>query len=76
VILTNIISLLVQISNFEYLMELNTLAGRSYNDITQVPMLIIFIRIGLSSTYVGLFTNLNINPAFVVSCFPMDNSRL
>jgi hypothetical protein len=27
--------LLVQISNFEYLMELNTLAGRTYNDITQ-----------------------------------------
>lgn len=27
---------LVQISNFEYLMQLNTLAGRSYNDITQV----------------------------------------
>jgi hypothetical protein len=26
----------LQISNFEYLMELNTLAGRSYNDITQV----------------------------------------
>ncbi|RRT84300.1 hypothetical protein B296_00015011 [Ensete ventricosum] len=26
----------MQISNFEYLMELNTLAGRSYNDITQV----------------------------------------
>ena len=24
-----------QISNFEYLMYLNTLAGRSYNDITQ-----------------------------------------
>ncbi|CAD6239322.1 unnamed protein product [Miscanthus lutarioriparius] len=27
-----------QISNFEYLMELNTLAGRSYNDITQYPV--------------------------------------
>lgn len=26
----------MQISNFEYLMQLNTLAGRSYNDITQV----------------------------------------
>lgn len=26
----------LQISNFEYLMQLNTLAGRSYNDITQV----------------------------------------
>ncbi|CAD6262751.1 unnamed protein product [Miscanthus lutarioriparius] len=25
----------IEISNFEYLMELNTLAGRSYNDITQ-----------------------------------------
>jgi Beige/BEACH domain len=44
VILTNIILLSVQISNFEYLMELNTLAGRSYNDITQVSMLISFIR--------------------------------
>ena len=27
-----------QISNFEYLMQLNTLAGRSYNDITQVVL--------------------------------------
>ncbi|KAI0503555.1 hypothetical protein KFK09_014489 [Dendrobium nobile] len=27
-----------EISNFEYLMELNTLAGRSYNDITQYPI--------------------------------------
>ena len=26
----------MQISNFDYLMQLNTLAGRSYNDITQV----------------------------------------
>jgi hypothetical protein len=25
-----------EISNFEYLMQLNTLAGRTYNDITQV----------------------------------------
>ena len=28
-----------QISNFGYLMELNTLAGRSYNDSTQVSIL-------------------------------------
>uniref|UniRef100_A0A453CNX5 BEACH domain-containing protein n=1 Tax=Aegilops tauschii subsp. strangulata TaxID=200361 RepID=A0A453CNX5_AEGTS len=27
-----------EISNFEYLMELNTLSGRSYNDITQYPV--------------------------------------
>ncbi|KAK1430336.1 hypothetical protein QVD17_12999 [Tagetes erecta] len=27
-----------EISNFEYLMQLNTLAGRSYNDITQYPI--------------------------------------
>ncbi|OQU82107.1 hypothetical protein SORBI_3006G173200 [Sorghum bicolor] len=27
-----------ELSNFEYLMELNTLAGRSYNDITQYPV--------------------------------------
>ncbi|ONK64076.1 uncharacterized protein A4U43_C07F21840 [Asparagus officinalis] len=27
-----------EISNFEYLMELNTMAGRSYNDITQYPV--------------------------------------
>lgn len=25
-----------EISNFEYLMQLNTLAGRTYNDLTQV----------------------------------------
>lgn len=28
-----------QISNFEYLMQLNTIAGRTYNDVTQVCML-------------------------------------
>ncbi|XXG77782.1 hypothetical protein AAC387_Pa08g1869 [Persea americana] len=27
-----------EISNFEYLMQLNTLAGRSYNDVTQYPI--------------------------------------
>lgn len=27
-----------EISNFEYLMILNTLAGRSYNDLTQYPV--------------------------------------
>jgi hypothetical protein len=27
-----------EISNFEYLMSLNTLAGRSYNDLTQYPI--------------------------------------
>lgn len=27
-----------EISNFEYLMYLNTLAGRSYNDLTQYPI--------------------------------------
>lgn len=27
-----------QISNFEYLMELNVIAGRSYNDVTQYPV--------------------------------------
>ncbi|KAJ6801021.1 BEACH domain-containing protein C2-like [Iris pallida] len=27
-----------EISNFEYLMELNTMAGRTYNDITQYPV--------------------------------------
>lgn len=45
-------------------MELNTLAGRSYNDITQVLMLIIFIRTvknGFKFHLFGLFTNLNIS---------------
>ena len=27
-----------QISNFEYLMRLNTLAGRTYNDLNQYPV--------------------------------------
>ena len=27
-----------RISNFDYLMKLNTIAGRSYNDITQYPV--------------------------------------
>lgn len=30
--------ILLQISNFEYLMELNILAGRGYSDITQVDL--------------------------------------
>lgn len=34
--ITSKITTILQISNFEYLMQLNTLAGRSYNDITQV----------------------------------------
>ncbi|KAK6144048.1 hypothetical protein DH2020_020868 [Rehmannia glutinosa] len=34
----NNVYLATQISNFEYLMQLNTLAGRSYNDITQYPV--------------------------------------
>ena len=28
-----------KISNFEYLMSLNMLAGRSYNDLSQYPVL-------------------------------------
>ena len=32
-----------QISNFEYLMSLNTLAGRSFNDLTQVGFISIFL---------------------------------
>lgn len=36
---------ILQISNFEYLMQLNTLAGRSYNDITQVNIIIIKVII-------------------------------
>jgi hypothetical protein len=27
-----------EISNFEYLMKLNTLSGRTYNDLTQYPV--------------------------------------
>jgi WD repeat and FYVE domain-containing protein 3 len=27
-----------EISNFQYLIHLNTLAGRSYNDLTQYPV--------------------------------------
>ena len=35
-----------EISNFEYIMRLNTIAGRSYNDITQYPSLSVdFIRL-------------------------------
>jgi hypothetical protein len=34
-----------QISNFEYLMALNTLAGRSFNDLTQYPVIFFFFFI-------------------------------
>jgi len=27
-----------QLSNFDYLMQLNTIAGRTYNDLTQYPV--------------------------------------
>jgi hypothetical protein len=27
-----------EISNFEYLMQLNTIAGRTYNDLSQYPV--------------------------------------
>jgi len=43
---------LMQISNFEYLMQLNTLAGRSYNDITQV----ISLSLSLSHTHTHTHT--------------------
>jgi hypothetical protein len=41
----------VQISNFEYLMQLNTLAGRSYNDITQVISLSFSLSLSLSLSH-------------------------
>ncbi|PIA49816.1 hypothetical protein AQUCO_01300510v1 [Aquilegia coerulea] len=42
-----------EISNFEYLMQLNTLAGRSYNDITQYPVFP-WILADYSSEYLDL----------------------
>ncbi|KAI3756858.1 hypothetical protein L1987_56681 [Smallanthus sonchifolius] len=42
-----------EISNFEYLMQLNTLAGRSYNDITQYPIFP-WILSDYKSTYLDL----------------------
>ena len=31
-----------QISNFEYIMQLNTLSGRTYNDLNQYPVVSVF----------------------------------
>jgi len=34
-----------EISNFEYLMHLNTIAGRTYNDLSQYPVVCIRVSI-------------------------------
>lgn len=48
-----------EISNFQYLMHLNTLAGRSYNDLTQYPVFPWVIADWTSaSSYLPLFRNL------------------
>ncbi len=39
-----------QISNFEYLMHLNTIAGRTYNDLNQYPVFPWILRDYESST--------------------------
>ena len=55
-----------EISNFQYLMHLNTLAGRSYNDLMQYPGEMI-----LSFSFRNEFNRL-----IIISSFPMDFGRL
>lgn len=67
----------VQISNFEYLMQLNTLAGRSYNDITQVVFLLnlllsIFLKLN-SSILCSSYLHHDYYLFFAVSSFPLDS---
>ena len=40
-----------EISNFEYLMELNTIAGRSYNDISQYPVFPVSVVAGAGVSF-------------------------
>ena len=52
-----------EISNFEYLMQLNALAGRSFKDVTQYPVfpwiLSNFTSESLDESDVGIFRDLN-----------------
>ena len=66
------ITTILQISNFEYLMQLNTLAGRSYNDITQVIFLDNYPSMSNNSMHWLNFFDRFCFP-FSVSCFPMDS---
>ena len=61
-----------KISNFEYLMQFNTLAGRSYNDITQVIFLDNYPSMSNNSMHWLNFFDRFCFP-FSVSCFPMDS---
>ena len=38
-----------EISNFEYLIQLNTIAGRSYNDLSQYPVFPWILQVSLYS---------------------------
>ncbi len=63
-----------EISNFEYLMQLNTIAGRTYNDLSQYPVvsfvlfcLVLFCNICLP--YFLLFFSGSVLICFVLFCF-------
>lgn len=45
-----------EISNFQYLMHLNTLAGRSYNDLMQYPVFPWILADYDSEVFAGLIT--------------------
>ena len=59
-----------QISNFEYLMQLNTLAGRTYNDITQV---LFWILNTVLYRVCKLFLGFDILATWTVPCLPMGS---
>lgn len=61
----------MQISNFEYLMQLNTLAGRSYNDITQVIFLISLL-LSIIKVFYPIFTLLLILSLFIFGSIPFS----
>lgn len=42
-----------EISNFEYLMQLNTIAGRTYNDLSQYPVVRALLCISVPTPHSG-----------------------
>ena len=68
---------LLQISNFEYLMALNTLAGRSYNDITQVDYFLFMFLCARMIAHIicdsVLHLSLSSFDFLAVSSFPLDS---
>lgn len=64
-----------EISNFQYLMHLNTLAGRSYNDLMQYPVFPWILADYDSEVIAGLTTKTRVFLYFIYSVMMLLLSR-